>query len=347
LVGSAKKSGLLWGFKSGTKANFLRTRSQVCEYLKICNLRDTTLEHQYKKMKFTDLVTEKYSRSIRELIVLFISIVLAFLFEDYRENKNENNAYKKTLVDFTEELIDDMEQRRIMVDSFRVKSGFSGRQQEDVLDLIWFESKLDSKTATMADVEYLISSGNLSPNIIIGNFGPSPLAEELRTKFSDQINNPNLVKWLRSYEAEMMILVRFNKLLQDSHESLNKMIEKTNPYFRYSKQDSLLVYSNEFIWRYKDIVRNRESELWYNKLLVENRLKKVYKELKKEYELQGLPLDGDHKCAGIDSFRERFVCENGRQNTPGDSLQTMSSLVKKKREDFMEERAKRREGIQP
>jgi hypothetical protein len=103
-------------------------------------------------MKIGKIIPDKYLKSLRELFVIFISIVLAFLFDDYRENKNENNEYRKTLLNFTEELIDNIDGKRNSLDSFRVNSDniHRGRKLERLLNLIWFESKIDNREATMA-----------------------------------------------------------------------------------------------------------------------------------------------------------------------------------------------------
>ncbi len=288
-------------------------------------------------MKIGDIIPDKYSKSIRELFVIFISIVLAFLFDDYRENKNQNGEYKKTLVNFTDELVDDIDSRRNHLDSFRVDSDniLRGQDLERLLDLIWFESKIDNKKATMADFEYLIKSEHLSADI--SGYGPSPLSEELRTKFGEQITNRHLVKWLRIYEEEMKTLLKVDQASSDSHELIDRIIEKTNPNYKFTIKDSLLIFSNEFIWRYKNIVTLRRATYHYEKWLVQERLKRVYGELFKELESQGLSLV-EYKCTTIDNFNLRFECENGRLIS-GDSLISIAEIVEMKRIKYMQKRA--------
>lgn len=279
-------------------------------------------------------LTNSYLKWFLELVVIFLSVVLAFFFDDYRENKNENSEYKKTLLNFTEELIDDIDGRRNDLDSFRVASNniHRGRQLERLLNLLWFESKLDKREATMTDLEYLIKSRHLSADM--NGYGPSPLSEELRTKFGEQIDNRHLVKWLRIYEQEMKNLLKVDQISWDAHVSIYKIIEKINPTYKFTIQDSLQIYSNEFIWRYKDIVMGRKEEYYYDKWLVQKRLKTVFEELSKELDSQELSL-ADNRCATIDNFELRFKCENGRPINNTDSLKRIEDIVETKRNEFI------------
>ena len=75
-------------------------------------------------------VFRRYARHLRELFVIFLSIVLAFFFEDYRETKNEKSQYLETLAAFRLELIGEIESKRTVVDSFRIAGDVSTRGED-------------------------------------------------------------------------------------------------------------------------------------------------------------------------------------------------------------------------
>jgi hypothetical protein len=281
-------------------------------------------------MNIFNLIRQSYIKFIRELFIIFISIVLAFLFDDYREFKNEKSSYKETLANFRDELLSDLNGSAL--DSFRISTDNSTRgwKFERLLNLLWLDSLIDAKKATMADFRFIIKE-YLYTETFSGQ-EPSPLAKEIRTKFSEHVKSKLTLNQLNIYEAEKKNLLAQRSYLEKHQERLDDMISKTNPYYNFTKQDSLLFYSNEFIWRYKDIVDARKGEYRYERWLIQNRYRKVFNAVNKEMELIGLPMSGELKCILVAGFYKRFECENGRRINNGDSLNSIKHIVEQDRQ---------------
>ena len=109
---------------------------------------------------------------------------------------------------------------------------------------------------------------------------------------------------------------------------------KTNPYQQFDKEDSLLFYSKEFIWNYKELVRMRKQEFYYYRYLVRKRLIRVLSGMNDELESMGLSMPPD-SCLRT-NYQARFRCENGRSLNESDSLQSIEKIVLEERNGYFE-----------
>lgn len=289
-------------------------------------------------MKYPKLTSANLLKFLRELTIIFISIVLAFLFDDYREHRNQIEDYRETLLNFQEEVLGTINQKS-HIDSLRVASDSynQGREFERLLNILWLDSLIDVRRAKLIDFEFMLRSNYLTADLY-GGYGISPLSQEIQVKYGDQIINKELLESLRNYDEEMINVQRLQQTMLESHRLLNQLIEKTNPYYKFNQKDSLIFYSNEFLWRLKDIVYLRKQEYSYKKLLYQRRFKRTLIEINKELNEHKIKVP-DQICSTIDNYVKRFECENNRPIEDSDSLRTIKELVKFKREKFRTERA--------
>ncbi len=277
---------------------------------------------------------KRYVRLIPELVVIFLSVLLAFFVDDYRESKNEETQYKSDLSTFRLELIAEINDIKISLDSFRVYKDppYQGKLYIQLLNQIWLDSLIEKRQATMKDFRFIIESTNLVP--ILEQQVKSPLPEEIRIKYDEHIQSKRTIKWLRIYLQEMGILGGINQMLYDGGQSLNQLIKKTNPYLKFDKQDSALFYSKEFIWNYRDIVSIRRQQYFYSKYLIEKRLIDVLDGMNDELSYLGISTPSD-LCVRS-SYYKRFICENERPIIDSDSLLTIKEIVMKERKKYFD-----------
>ena len=281
-------------------------------------------------------------RSLAELLVIFLSVVLAFFFDDYRESKNEEAQYKSDLTIFRLELIAEITDIKISLDSFHVYNdeSYQGKLYKQLLKQTWLDSLIEIRKATMKDFKFIIETTNLVPNP--EQQIKSPLPEEIRTKYDEHIKNTRTIKWLRIYLQEMGILEGVNQMLYDGGQSLNQLLKKTNPYLEFDKQDSTLLYSNEFIWNYRDMVSNRRDQYHYSKYLTEKRLIDVLDGINEELNDLGVSIQSD-SCVRSNYYK-RFSCENERSIINSDSLMTIKEIVIKEKTDSESGQSSEKEG---
>lgn len=273
-------------------------------------------------------------RSLAELLVIFLSVVLAFFFDDYRESKNEEAQYKSDLTIFRLELIAEITDIKISLDSFHVYNdeSYQGKLYKQLLKQIWLDSLIKIRKATMKDFQFIIETTNLVPSP--EQQMKSPLPEEIRIKYDEYIQNKRTIKWLRIYGQEMGILGGVNKMLYDGGQCLNQLLKKTNPYLKFDTQDSTLFYSKEFIWNYRDIVSIRKQQYRYSKYLVEKRFIDVLDVINEELNDLGISFQSD-SCVRS-NYYERFICENERPIIDSDSLLTIKEIVIKERKKYFD-----------
>ena len=276
----------------------------------------------------------RYIRLLPELVVIFLSVLMAFFVDDYRESKNEEAQYKSDLSIFKLELIADMNDVKKSLDSFNVynDASYRGKLYRQLLKQIWLDSLIKTKKATLKDFQFIIETTDLVPKPELQM--KSPLPEEIRIKYDEHIQDTRTIKWLRVYLQEMGALGGINEMLYDAGQSLNQLLKKTNPYLEFDKQDSTLFYSKEFIWNYRNMVSIRRHQYLYSKYLVEKRLIDVLDGMNDELKSFGISTQSD-SCVRFNYYK-RFICENGRPVIASDSLLTIEEIVIKERKKYFD-----------
>lgn len=254
----------------------------------------------------------RFLRLLAEFTVIFLSVVMAFFFEDFRESRNEKEQYVEALSIFQAELDEVLWTLHFVTDSFKVSNGYLNRGglYEKVLILNWLDSLMDQKNATMIDFKFMIESKFLdepTPSAV----SISPLVDEIRTKYGEYAHNRIKSRFLPRYKEEMKRINGKSIRLDKYYTELNKIIRRTNPYLDYNEQDSLLFYSNEFVWLYKKIVNLRREEHEYKLWLAQHRLIGVIEAVNDELDRYGVLIPESAKCYKLD-FLGRFECWEGR-----------------------------------
>lgn len=282
-------------------------------------------------------VLRRHARHLRELFVIFLSIVLAFFFEDYREAKNEKSQYLETLAAFRLELIGELESKRNVVDSFRIARDipYRGEDFARLQVLNWLDTLITSRQATMAHFRYVFSTGVFDTKLY-GAYAPSSHAVELRTHYQEHIQSDDLERKLKIYEQEMTISLRLREVFEKYADALSAITRDADPDLQFTATDSLLFYSNRFIWAYRDLLHMRQSEYLYNSWLAYDRLFKVLEVVNQELEWQGQLPANAFDCLDMRSFQSYIECQKGRALTPADSLESLSKLVEQYRIRFLE-----------
>ena len=267
--------------------------------------------------------------------MIFVSVVLAFLFEDFRESKNEKTHYRADLSTFKKELVGQIDNMGVKLDTFQTKDdlAYRGAKVKRLVNLMWFDSLLSNRTASMDDFRFLLKSNYLLPEF--GGYNRIPLANEIRLKYTEHIRGKDLIKVLTIYDEEMNNLSLLNQEINDSYDELDKLIRKMNPFLNFDRQDSLLLYSNEFIWIYKYCAENYESEFFYSKWLVQNRLIMIINAVDRELESLGEKKQTDIKTCLSPNFYDRFECENNRKIQASDSVSRVDVLTIKNRIKYL------------
>ena len=75
-----------------------------------------------------------------EFIIVFLSVVLAFFFEDFRESQNERNQYKEAFILFSSELNSTIQSVRSKLDSVKVDNlPWSGVYYQELQEHQWLD----------------------------------------------------------------------------------------------------------------------------------------------------------------------------------------------------------------
>lgn len=285
---------------------------------------------------------QQYFKLLLELLVIFLSVVLAFFFEDFRESRNEKNHYKTDLLTFKEELVGQINNISVKLDTFQIKDDlqYRGAKVKRLVNLMWFDSLISNGTASMTDFRFLLKSSFLIPEF--GGYNRIALASEIRLKYTEQIRDKNLIKMLSIYDEEMNNLSLISQGINDSYVELDKLVRKMNPFLNFNRQDSLLLYSNEFIWTYKNCVENYESDFLYSKWLVQKRLITIVHSIDKELENLG-EINSNEKNCLKPGFYDRFECENNRKIDASDSVSRVDVLTIKNRTKYLRTDLKERD----
>jgi hypothetical protein len=288
-------------------------------------------------MNKTKLNWKRYLRLVPELLVIFLSVLLAFFVEDYRESKNEESQYKSDLVIFRLELISEINDLNFSLDSFRVSQDDShrGALYKQLVKQLWLDSLIRRQKATTKDFRFVIETTELIPKP--EPIAKSPLPEEIRTKYDEHIRSTRTIKWLRVYLQEKGVLEGMNRMLYDGGNSLSQLLQKTNPNLEFDRRDSALFYSNEFIWNYRSMVSARKQQYLYSKRLAQKRLIDVLDGINEELDELGVSVPSD-SCVRA-NYRQRFICEHKRPINDSDSLITIQEEVIRERKKYFAELA--------
>ena len=187
----------------------------------------------------------------------------------------------------------------------------------------------------MAHYRFAFSAGAFD-NKLYGGYAPSAHATELRTRFQEHIQSDHLERNLKIYAQEMTISLRLREAFEKYADALSAITRDADPYLQFTATDSLLLYSNRFIWAFRDLLRLRQGEYLYNRWLAHDRLFKVLEVVNQELGWQGqLPADA-FECLNMRTFQSYIECQKGRALTPADSLESLSRLVEQRRIRFLE-----------
>ena len=271
-------------------------------------------------------------RYLLEFALIFFSIIAAFYFEDYREDRREKKQYKELLIDFRADLLKNIRDIYYETDSLRIEKarfnfrGFSyvnTKHSRIVLELLL------SNKASMRDIK------NYYRGFPEGSFGrmadwikESSISEELTNKYSEHIPS-SLKNLLVRYRWVMSSISEMTELCNKSYEDLNGIFVLTDPFLNYDRQDSLLFYSNEFRNKYKGYaiqLDNRLESMTYYvsdsgwlKLL----LKSVDEELNK-FGVNTIALEDQVN----DTILERLESDLGRPiDSKSDSILNLDDLI--------------------
>lgn len=277
---------------------------------------------------------QEYFKLLLELVVIFLSVILAFLFDDFRESRNEKSHYKTDLLTLRNDLVGEINNVTAKIDTFQIKEDvpYRGRKLKQLIHLLWFDSLVNIKKASMMDFRFLIENF-LVPDL--GDYDKNPLANEILLKYSEQIIDKNSLDVLKIYIQEMNRLSLINNETNEAYKELEQFIRKMDPFMNFDKQDSGLLYSKEFIWAYKHYVGNHKDDFAYTRWLVQKRLIKVINGLNSELDNLGHKIKDDSNCYSP-SFNKRFECENERKIENSDSLSRVDIKTIKYRTKYLQ-----------
>ena len=286
-------------------------------------------------MKAYSIISNTYFKLLLELVIIFLSVVLAFFFDDYRESKNEESQYKKDLLTFRQAIVGEIGDRGAKLDSFYVTSDlpYRGAKLKRLLNLIWFDSLIDHRKAKLIDFKYLVRHSYLLSDYQAGS-NYTPMATQILLKYAEQIRDESLVPKLSIYVEEMSHITELNKEIYNDYSELNKFIRKMDPYLNFDKEDSLLLYSKEFIWNFKNIVTDEEDQFFYTKWRVQKRLISILIVIDQELKLLNVSVSEHEKCIST-SYRLRFECGMGRALNEGDTILRIKDIVERRRNEFI------------
>ncbi len=222
------------------------------------------------------------------------------------------------------------------LDSFKVlkDQSYRGTELIDLLNLKWLDSLIDRKAASLNDFRYIINSLSLFSGS--GGHLQSPLAGEIRVKYVEQIQKAKTSKFLRIYIEETNDLKDLDQNTNEAIKKLHEFIMKTDPYLKFDRQDSLLFYSKEFIWKYKEVVKSRKFRYSHLRWLAQHRLRQIVGAMNSELVDLGVGPDPNADCAEFD-FKKRFHCEYGE--IVGE-ITSIPKIMARERADFLLKRNK-------
>jgi hypothetical protein len=90
------------------------------------------------------------------------------------------------------------------------------------------------------------------------------------------------------------------------------------------------MYSNEFIWAFKDCYDSHYAQFHLVKWLVHERLQEVMKAVNYELSSSGVAVPDDASCYHP-AFQSRFECDHGRPINASDSLTRIDEKTVKDR----------------
>lgn len=285
-------------------------------------------------MKYFRTMPQGYFKLLLELVVIFLSVVLAFFFDDYRDKKSMTDQYKSDLLLFRRELVSGIAEMTASIDSFQVanpRTNGGGRLKE-LLDLIWLDSLIDQKRATMQEFRYIIESYYLFP--FISDAKISPLANEISVKYSNHISNRIILNGLSIYQQEMSNLQKVNESIIDGSKKIISFIHKTRPDLEFDKQDSILFYSREVMWAFKNVLMMQREKYAYEKYLAQKRLIVVVEHVDHELRALNIQIPGNSDCYGFD-FKKRYECENGKPISQDQELLKIKDIAIFERNGFL------------
>jgi len=193
--------------------------------------------------------------------------------------------------------------------------------------LNWFDSLIDQKKANMIDFKFIIQSRLLDTPTPVA-ISVSPLVEEIRTRYGEYAHPRIKGRFMTLYVGAIKEIEGINIKLDEYYTELNKIIRKTNPYADYTKPDSLLFYSSEFIWLYKEIVRLHQREYFYKVWLAHERLQSIMEEVIKE--LNRYDVEISKECYQLD-FTQRYKCWEGSPiDSKKDTVESIRRIVDRK-----------------
>jgi len=282
-----------------------------------------------------NLIPKEYLKLLAELVVIFLSVVLAFFFDDYREKRSQREQYKSDLTTFNSELLEVIGNIHGRLDSFRVSSDpYRGSKLYELLDLVWLDSLVDQRKATMADFRYIIRTHYI--DAFRPDFKMSPLANEIRIKYSAQAAGGNVLNWLSRYQEEVTNHQVGNGAVIEAIQKVIATIDKTSPDLEFDKQDSLLLYSKEARWSFKKVMRIQKDMYNFEKYLAQDRLMQIASGINNELLALGVETTWNPDCQGLD-FKKRYECEYGK-SIKDEDIMRISDVVVRERNEFLKER---------
>lgn len=253
----------------------------------------------------------KWKMLASEFFVVFLSVVLAFFFEDFRESQNERNQYKETFILYSSELDGMVQSMRSKLDSVKVDNlRWSGEYYQELQEYLWLDSLLDQRKATMNHFRYFYKQGYLD-GLFIPSYGQSPLSDEIRKRHGEYASNSITRRMLPRYNEGMHVIDGLNGEFTKTYSDLNEILLHTDPLGEYGDSDSLIFYSNEFRGIFKNLTVALENRNLYLNYLTNDRWIVVFDELRKEAERLGISVDEDALCYRMTDYVERFTCWEG------------------------------------
>lgn len=277
--------------------------------------------------------SSRFLRLLAEFTVIFLSVVLAFFFEDFRESRNEKEQYIEAISMFAVDIEELIKGLYYETDSFRVTPDNSrGHLLEKILILNWFDSLLNQKNASMSDFKFIIESRLLGVPITTETY-LSPLVEEIRTKYGEYAHPGIKSRFLLRYEREMKNLSAIDFRLKEFSKYLQEIIMRTDPYYNFTDEDSLLFYSNEFMWSYRRYVNTHQYRYQYKRFWLaqpQKRLIDIAEAVNAELDRYGAPTERIRKCYEIEDFIQRYTCWEDGFDPEKDSIISINSLVRER-----------------
>jgi hypothetical protein len=290
-------------------------------------------------MKSFRTIPQGYFKLLLELVVIFLSVVLAFFFDDYREKKGETDQYKSDLLLFRRELVSEIVEMAASIDSFQVSNPRTngGDRLKQLLNLIWIDSLIDQKRASMQEFRYIIESYYLFP--FISDTKISPLANEISVKYSNHISDRIILNGLSIYQEEMTNLQKVNVSITEGSKKIISFIHKTSPNLEFDRQDSILFYSKEVIWAFKNVLMMQREKYAYEKYLAQKRLIVVVEHVDHELRALDVQIPGDSDCYGF-NFKKRYECRENRPISQDAEILKIKDIVVHERNEFLSKHRK-------